>query len=82
MLYLYSILLYNSITYIQVEYLLKRFANIDTNKDGMISVEDLAVFLKVPHDNCLQSVFNSFDTVSASYHYPIIIMSDSNCNTE
>ena len=53
-----------SIGYGQLKKLLRRFARIDSNKDGLISIEDLAMFLKVPHDACLQSVFDSIDVVS------------------
>lgn len=50
-----------NIRYEQLKKLLRRFARIDSNKDGLISIEDLAVFLKVPHDACLQSVFDTID---------------------
>ena len=38
---------------------LTRFAAIDQNKDGFIEVDDLARFLKVPSDACLEAMFDS-----------------------
>lgn len=38
---------------------LTRFTAIDQNKDGFIEVDDLTRFLKVPHDACLQAMFDS-----------------------
>ena len=43
---------------------LRRFAAMDRNKDGFILAEDLADYLGVPCDACLQAVFNSFKLVS------------------
>lgn len=38
---------------------LTRFASIDSDKDGFITVDDLAIFLSVPRDACLEKVFNN-----------------------
>ena len=65
---------YCSIRYEQLKTLLRRFARIDSNKDGLISIEDLAVFLKVPHDACLQSVFDTIDVVSVIINVCVIFL--------
>ena len=63
-----------SIRYEQLKKLLRRFGRIDSNKDGLISIEDLAVFLKVPHDVCLQSVFDTIDVVSVIINVCVIFL--------
>ena len=42
---------------------LMRFSAMDRDKDGYISVEDMARYLKVPNDACLQGVFNALEPV-------------------
>ena len=38
---------------------LTRFASIDQDKDGYITINDLSSFLKVPEDSCLQATFDN-----------------------
>ena len=45
---------------------LTRFAVIDRDKDGYITANDLATFLKVPKDACLQAVFDNCKKVLIS----------------
>ena len=47
---------------------LRRFAVMDRDKDGFIQAEDLAHYLGVPSDACLQAVFNSFKLVGYCYN--------------
>ena len=42
---------------------LTRFAAIDVDKDGLITPEDMAAFLSVPNDACLQALFWTTDKV-------------------
>ncbi|XP_064399042.1 lysophosphatidylcholine acyltransferase 2-like isoform X2 [Halichondria panicea] len=44
---------------------LTRFAVIDRDKDGYITANDLATFLKVPKDACLQAVFDNCKKTAA-----------------
>ena len=42
---------------------LRRFAAIDRDKNGFITVEDFAKFLHLPNDACLQAVFTAANVV-------------------
>ena len=42
---------------------LKRFAAMDSNKDGLVCEEDMAGFLQVPIDPSFHSFFSSFKQV-------------------
>ena len=44
---------------------MKRFCSMDRDKDGLISAGDMAHYLGVPIDACLQAVFDAFNPVSA-----------------
>ena len=43
---------------------LSRFADIDRDKDGLITVEDMVLYLRVPQDAYTESVFKSLRPVS------------------
>lgn len=47
----------------EVRDFLNRFAAIDVDKDGLIGPEDMAAFLGVPNDACLQALFWTSDKV-------------------
>lgn len=51
------------ITFPEVNSSLVRFANIDDDKDGWITPEDMAVFLSIPNDACLKALFWTIDQV-------------------
>ena len=44
--------------------LLRRFANADINKDGLITCSDLSAYLQISKDICYTSLFNKLDIVS------------------
>ena len=48
---------------------LRRFAAIDRDKNGFITVEDFAKFLHLPNDACLQAVFVAANVVKKNKHY-------------
>ena len=54
---------FNRVSVDQMKKLLRRFAQIDRNKDGLISVEDLSYFLRVHQDSCFNALFDKLDTV-------------------
>ena len=43
---------------------LKHFALLDRDKDGFITIDDLAIYLEVPRDDHLQQVFKACHPVS------------------
>ncbi len=47
----------------EIRTFLTRFAAIDTDKDGLIAPGDMATFLSVPNDACLQALFWTTDKV-------------------
>jgi len=49
----------------EIKQKLQRFAVIDRDKDGYITEDDLAHYLKVPSDACLRAVFNTFQKVNS-----------------
>ena len=51
------------LSFIQLKQYLSRFANFDRDKDGLISIEDMVLYLRVPQDVCAESVFNSLRPV-------------------
>ena len=50
-----------SLKYNEVRDFLTRFASIDSDKDGFITIMDMASFLSVPNDACLQALFKTDD---------------------
>lgn len=58
-----GLILYNRVTeeaglrFKEIRTFLTRFAAIDKDKDGYIAPEDMAAFLSVPNDACLQALF-------------------------
>ena len=47
--------------YGKIKNFLTRFASIDKDKDGWITPQDMADFLSVPNDTCLQALFKNQD---------------------
>ena len=64
-----GLILYNKISkeagirFHEIRTFLIRFASIDVDKDGWISPQDLATFLGMPNDACLQALFWNKDKV-------------------
>ena len=64
-----GLILYNRVTeevglrFREIRTYLTRFAAIDADKDGLITPEDMARFLNVPNDACLQALFWTTDKV-------------------
>ena len=52
------------VSFDQIKKLLLQFAQIDCNKDGLISAEDLAQYLKIPYDSCCSVLFDKLDKVT------------------
>ena len=46
---------------------LKHFAVLDRDKDGFITIEDLAIYLEVPSDHHLRQVFKACHPVSVLF---------------
>ena len=47
----------------RIKKLLLQFAQIDRNKDGLISAEDLSHFLNITNDICCSALFDKLDKV-------------------
>ena len=64
-----GLVLYNKVTkecgirFADIRTAMLRFASIDRNKDGWVTPEDMATFLSVPNDVCLQTLFWTTDKV-------------------
>ena len=64
----------------QLRKLMKRFAQMDGNKDGLVSSEDLARFLRMPDDARLQSVFSVLDKVLSQQDQSLKYFSITSCD--
>ena len=49
--------------------LLSRFAEIDTDKDGLVNVQEFARYLNLPLSHNVKHVFSLYDRVSS--HLPV-----------
>lgn len=64
-----GMVLYNKISrearigFKEIRNFLTRFATVDADRDGWITPEDMATFLSVPNDACLQALFSTTDKV-------------------
>ena len=55
---------------------LKHFALLDRDKDGYITIDDLAIYLEVANNRHLQQVFKACHPVSALFFFDYLIMYD------
>lgn len=55
--------LFYRILFLEIKKIIKRFAGMDVNKDGYITIGNFADYLRVPQDLCSKAVFSLFDPV-------------------